>query len=238
MEFDNSSNMIGGFAVNDGTIDFYLRINYLIKKTDVVLDLGAGRAAWYEDDRCETRRNLRLLKDKVAKVIAADVNLAVMNNRASDEQIIMEDGVLNLPNNSVDLVIADYVLEHVDNSKEFSNQVNRVLKSGGWLCARTPHKYCYVAIAASLIRNFDHSKFLRYVQPSRKEVDIFPTRYKLNTLDDVGKNFSGWKSSTFIFRANPAYYFGSKFIYKLQSVVHGFLPSFLCGNLFIFVQKP
>lgn len=236
--FDPSSNMVGGFTDNDGTIDFYLRIHSLIKNTDVVLDLGAGRAAWYEDDECSTRRNMRLLKGKVAKLIAADVDSAVKDNRASDEQIVMEDGVINLPPESIDLIIADYVLEHIENPKDFCEQVDKILKSKGWFCARTPHKYSYVSMFASLVRNTRHSGLLKYIQPARKEIDVFPTRYKLNTLRDIENHFPGWKIRAFIHRTDPAYYFGSKLIYKLQSFLHRILPSFFSGNLFIFLQKP
>ena len=141
MEFDPHAHMVGGFSVNDGTIDFYLRIRSLIKKTDVVLDLGAGRAAWFEDDDCEIRRNNRLLRGAVSKLIAADVDPIVKENRASDEQVLIQNGVLDLPSNSVDLIIADYVLEHIDDTDMFYEQVNGLLRSGGWFCARTPHKY-------------------------------------------------------------------------------------------------
>lgn len=45
MRYKPCANMVGGFSENDGTIDFYLRINSLIDETSVVLDLGAGRAS-------------------------------------------------------------------------------------------------------------------------------------------------------------------------------------------------
>jgi SAM-dependent methyltransferase len=238
MAFDPSLNMIGGFSNNDGTIDFYLRVNSLIKDDGVVVDIGAGRAAWYEDDDCKTRRNIRLLKGRVAKMIAADIDPAVLNNRASDDQIIMHNGLLDLPTNSVDLIIADYVLEHIDNSKIFSEQIHRTLKSGGWFCARTPHKYCYISIISRVIRNINHSKLLKFAQPNRKDIDIFPTRYKLNTLVDVENNFLGWENKTFIFRINPAYFFGSKLIYNLQLIIHRLMPSFFSGNIYVYVRKP
>lgn len=238
MKFSPSSNMVGEFTDNDGTIDFYLRINSLLGSSDTVLDLGAGRAAWFEDDACETRRSIRMLKGKVEKVIAADVDEAVLINRASDEQIVIKEGSLNIPENSVDLIVADYVLEHIDDPKAFSKQINDCLKSGGWFCARTPHKYAYVTLAASLVSNLYHLKLLGYAQPGRKEIDVFPTRYRMNTLKDIENIFPGWKNKTFIFRADPDYYFGSRFVYGVYSVIHRIAPSFFYGNLFIFVRKP
>lgn len=238
MGFDPYEHMAGGFSVNDGTIDFYLRIRSLIKKTDVVLDLGAGRAAWFEDDDCEVRRNIRLLRGAVSKLIAADVDPIVKENRASDEQILIENGALNLPSHSVDLIIADYVLEHIDDTTEFYEQVDRLLRSGGWFCARTPHKYCYVAMASALLKNHRHAQFLRHVQPDRNEIDVFPTHYKLNTLRDIKNKFAGWGDRSFVFRSDPAYYFSSEFIYRIQSALHKIMPAPLCGNLFVFMRKP
>lgn len=69
MSFEASSKMVGGFTDNDGTIDFYLRVNSLVSKDQTVLDLGAGRAAWFEDDKCDTRRSIRLLKGKLRKLL-------------------------------------------------------------------------------------------------------------------------------------------------------------------------
>ena len=236
MKFNPFENMVGGFSDNDGTIDFYLRINSLLQKDFTVLDLGAGRAAWYEDDTCETRCSIRLLRGKVDKLIAADVDEAVLDNRASDEQIVIKDGQIKIAKNSVDIIIADYVLEHIEDPKSFSKQVNDCLKSGGWFCARAPHKYSYISLAASIVKNTSHSAVLKKVQPGRKKADIFPTKYKMNTLRDIRKTFDGWDDKSFIFRADPAYYFGSEIIYKMQSFLHRVLPSWVCGEL-VYIRK-
>ena len=239
MEYDPNAEKVGGFSDTDGTINFYLRINFLLNKDSVVLDFGAGRAAWFEDDRCSTRRSIRLLKGKVQKVVAADLDDAVLQNRASDEQILIRsDNDSELIQYKVDLIVADYVLEHIEDPKIFVEQVDNCLKKGGWLCARTPHKYSYVGLFARLLKNDLHAKALRFIQPNRKEVDVFPTTYKLNTLKDVEKAFWGWEQKSYIYRSDPAYFFGNKFLYQLQSVLHRVFPAFFCGNLFIFVRKP
>ena len=36
--------MIGGFSPLDGTVEFYGRVNAIVKTHHVVVDLGAGRA--------------------------------------------------------------------------------------------------------------------------------------------------------------------------------------------------
>jgi SAM-dependent methyltransferase len=238
MSFSLGADRIGGFSENDGTIDFYLRVNTLINSDSVVLDMGAGRASWFEDDKCELRKSTRLIKGKVKSVIAIDLDDAVMENLASDQQLVLSgSGEADVPDNSVDVVVCDYVLEHVDNVDEFYYFINRVLKPNGWFCARTPHKFSYVAIFASLIRNKSHAKALSYIQPTRKEIDVFPTVYKLNSFYDIGKYFSGWSSKSFIYRTEPAYYFGNKFIYNIIAFIHRILPAFFVGNLFVFLKK-
>lgn len=238
MLFNPAKNKIGGFTENDGTIDFYLRINSLINKDSIVLDLGAGRGEWFEDDICIIRKNVRLLKDKVKKVIAADIDEAVLENKSSDEQILIKNNRIDLKLKYVDIVISDYVLEHVDNPLEFYNLVNLYLKPGGWFCARTPHKYSYTSLAALFFKNNTHSKLLKYIQPNRKEEDIFETRYQMNTCRDIKKIFRNWNNKSFIYKSEPSYYFGNKLIFKIQSLFHNILPAFICGNLFIFLQKP
>ena len=237
MIYDPYENLVGGFSPNDGTIDFYLRIKSLIKETDTVLDLGAGRAAWYEDDTCPSRREIRLLKGKVNHVIAADIDEAVLDNRASDRQMLIGEGVLGLEPQSLDLIVADYVLEHVADPALFIAQITDALKDGGWFCARTPHKASYVAIASSIIKNTQHSMFLKKIQPLRKEVDVFPTFYRMNTMKDIAAYFKEWKNQSFVFKGDPAYYFGSKYIYHLQKFAHRFMFKEVSGNLFVFVQK-
>ena len=85
----------GRLRTADGTIDFYLRIRTLINSTSIVLDLGAGRAEWFEDDHITTRREIRNLSD-TCHVIAADVDKAVLTNKASQEQAVIEQGMIPL----------------------------------------------------------------------------------------------------------------------------------------------
>lgn len=238
MPYDPYAALPGGYSTNDGTIDFYGRINGLITPSMVVLDIGAGRAAWFEDDPSEYRKAVRLLKGKVAKVIAIDVDEAVLDNKASDENIVMVGGKIPLPDQSVDLIVSDYVLEHVVNPDEFRAEIDRVLRPGGWFCARTPHKYHFVSIMARIISNSRHSRVLNFAQPERKEIDVFPTAYKLNTMGQIRDSFKGYHNKTYIFRSDPSYFFGSKLFFQFLKITNPFVPSVFCGNLFVFLQKP
>jgi SAM-dependent methyltransferase len=228
-----------GFSPNDGTVDFYTRIGCFLRPEFEVLDLGAGRAAWFEDDSNICRRNIRLLKGKVSKVVAADVDPAVLQNRAADEARLLQPGAaLPFSDNRFDVIIADYVLEHIDDASGFASEIARILKPGGLFAARTPHKYCYVAIIARLVDNAKHSRVLRWVQPDRKEIDVFPTRYRLNRLQDISAGFQQFENRSFIFRSDPAYFFGNLTLFRIQEFLHRLMPAFFSGNLFVFLIKP
>lgn len=233
-----SNARFGGFSENDGTIDFYLRIRSVLKSDQVVLDLGAGRAQWYEDDVVETRRNIRYIRPLVHKMIAVDVDEAVMANRSSTENLTYDGITIPLEDNSVDVVVADYVLEHVEDPHSFQTEIARVLKPRGYFFARTPHKYHYVSIFARIFENKHHKSLLSRIQPNRKAEDVFPTAYKLNTLADVSKSFENWKNQSFIFRSPPAYYFGSEALLKVLNLAHRLLPALVIGNLFIIMRRP
>jgi len=231
-------NYFGAFSPNDGTVDFYTRVGCFLRPEFEVLDLGAGRAGWYGDDDNACRKSIRLIKGRVRKVVAADLDSAVLENRAADECILIkEKSKLPFNDSSFDVVIADFVLEHIEDPIAFSTEVNRILRPGGLFAARTPHKYCYVAMVARLIQNTKHATFLKYIQPHRKELDVFPTNYRMNRLSDVAACFPGYNSQSFVFRSDPAYFFGSSLLFKLQEFLHRVAPAFFSGCLFIFLLK-
>ena len=149
----------------------------------------------------------------------------------------MSLGKIPLENNSMDLVIADWVLEHIRNTTEFTLEIDRVLKPGGIFCARTPHKFKYVSLIANLIKNKYHSKLLKFIQPQRKEQDTFPTAYKLNTLQSIKKRFGNYKNFSYLYASHPAYYAGNQLLFKLISWCHKILPAFMVSEIFVFLKK-
>ena len=230
--------LLGNYCKYDGTIEFYGRINAILKSTDSVLDLGAGRGFWYFEDKCSYRREIRNLKKKVKYLVGIDVDNAVLNNPTTHKNILIKEEKIPLKNDSMDIIFSDWVLEHVKNPEEFSSEISRVLKPGGTFCARTPHKYKYVSLFAMLIKNRLHSKVLRFIQPDRKEVDIFPTAYKLNTLKSIKKNFKDYKNFSYLYTSHPSYYANNKLLYKLLNFLHKILPAIFVSEIFVFLQKP
>jgi SAM-dependent methyltransferase len=234
--FHPDQEYIGGYTPNDGTVEFYGRVRSQINSEHTVLDLGGGRGAWFEDDPCDYRRSIRYLKGSVKELIAADVDQAVLQNRTCDRSIVY-DKTVPLPDKSVDIIVSDYVIEHVVEVDHFVSEIRRLLKPSGWFCARTPHKLNYVALGTRIVPNSNHASFLKGAQPGRKEEDVFPTAYKLNTLKSIKRSFEGFGDFSYVFRPDPAYFFGSKGIYRAMKVVHQLAPAPFSGNIFVFLRK-
>jgi SAM-dependent methyltransferase len=236
--YDPAERMLGGFSSLDGTVEFYGRVNALLQPHIKVLDLGAGRGAWRHEDHSLWRRGLREIGGKVAEYIGADVDEAVLTNPTTSRNLVIRDGTLPLGDEVIDLIICDYVLEHITDVDVFRNEVSRVLKPGGVFCGRTPHALNYVSLVARLVKNAQHANWLRRIQPNRNAEDVFPTAYKCNTVRRLGLIFEGWENFSYVYSSEPQYYFGNKLVYQLLSFFHKLAPSSVTGNLFVFVRKP
>lgn len=231
--------MIAGFSGLDGTIEFFTRINALLEPHFKVLDLGAGRGAWHTEDDCEYRRGLRDIRSKVAEYIGADVDEAVLTNPTTSRNVLLDtNGHIPLVDAEVDLIVCDYVLEHILDVDTFRAEIDRILKPGGVFCGRTPHAANYVTLGARLVKNVHHAKWLKWAQPERKAIDVFPTAYRCNTLRDLERLFPGWEHFSYLYTAEPSYHFGSRWIYAAFSALHKFAPTQFTGNIFAFIRKP
>lgn len=79
----------GGFTRLDGTVEFYNRVNALIRQDDTVLDFGAGRGAALQEDRVRWRKGLRQLRGKCRRVIGVDIDDAALGNPGPDEAVVI-----------------------------------------------------------------------------------------------------------------------------------------------------
>jgi SAM-dependent methyltransferase len=227
--------IFGGFADIDGTIAFFNRVNALIDSSSVVLDVGCGRGS-YSEDPIHFRRNLRILRGKAAKVIGIDVDQNAQDNTFLDEFRVIQGESWPVDSNSIDLIISDNVLEHIENPDKFFMEIHRVLKNGGFLCIRTPNRWSYFGIAATLIPDIYHSRVTSVVQDGRKDEDVFPTVYKCNSiwkLKNIMKK-SGFNCIVYGYEAEPSYLSFSKIAYLIGVLHQRFAPGFLKPAIFAF----
>jgi SAM-dependent methyltransferase len=229
----------GGFSRVDGTVHFYQRINALVNRDSVVLDIGAGRGRTHVDDVNSYRASLSNFRGKVAKVIGLDVDPVVLTNDSLDEAHVIVDGAFPLPDASADVAFSDYTFEHVADPAAFASEALRVVKPGGWLCARTPNKYGYISVASRLIPERFHQAVLKRAQPTRKSEDVFPTTYLLNTPSALKRHFDPrhWEHYVYTHDAEPAYFGSSLLLWKLANALSGVVPRQFGPTLMIFLRR-
>ncbi len=229
----------GGFSRVDGTVAFYTRVRALTSSSSTVLDFGAGRGRFLEDP-VAFRRDLQRLRGAVARVVGVDVDAAVLENTAVDEaHVIVAGDPLPLPDASVDIVVADFVFEHVDDPRWAALELDRVLRPGGWICARTPNRQGVIAAAARLVPNRHHAAVLRTLQPHKRERDTFPTVYRMNSPAALRACFPPQRYAhlTYAHDGGPAYAGGSRIGWAFFRSLARLTPARFRPMLFVLIQK-
>lgn len=232
---------VGGYTAIDGTVEFYLRVRTLLRPDQVVLDLGAGRAAWVENlSLPPILRELLDLRGDGRRLIGCDVDPIVRTNPLLDEVHVLETGTSPLPfdDRSVDLVVSDWTFEHLSDPAVTAREIIRILKPGGWLCARTPNRNGYISVANRVIPKMLHRAVLRRGQPGRKGEDIFPTVYRANDQSRI-REFFGIDCSvtTYVVNPEPSYLGQSRFAWAAVKVGERVLPRQLGAVLLIFARR-
>lgn len=232
------SSRFGDYSEIDSTVIFYQRVNSLLDKSATLLDIGCGRGYHVEDIRI--RKELRNFKNKCRTVIGIDVDKSASSNPTIDEFFLIQT---NLPwpikSQSVDVAICDFVLEHVEDPEAFFSEIYRVLKPNGYLCVRTTNLLGYVGIFARLIPEKYHKTVISKIMPSRKEIDIFPTVHRCNTIQKVKKVLQSHNFDYFVFgyEDEPGYLSLNKALYFLGYLYQKVVPNYFKNFIIAFAKK-
>lgn len=146
-----------------------------LKEGDTVLDLGAGRGSKKEMD----------FRRPGVTVVGVDPDPVVLDNPQVDEARALEPPEYRIPypENHFDLIFSNSVVEHLQDSRAFFQEVERVLKPGGTFLAKTPNRKHYVALVASLTPHWFHEFYNKL--RGREAKDTFPTTYACNSRAEV-----------------------------------------------------
>lgn len=227
----------GGYSRCDPIVEFYGRVQSLLPPNGTVLDLGAGRgrlaivgSAW--------RRKLVDLRGEGRTVVAVDPDPAVLTNTSVDQAQVMVGHEIPLPDHSVDLVVANWVLEHVEDAQTMAAEIDRVLRPGGWLCGHTPNRNGYVAVGNRVVPASLHAAVLQRVLPDRQTRDVFPAYYRMNTVRTIQRLFPGYLHASYGYEG-PPHYLGRRVLpHRVARVVLHHLPAALAPTLMVFCRKP
>jgi len=184
----------------NGTLAFYGWVRQYTGPSTVLLNLGAGRS---------TNRRMLSFRGEVSYVGGADIDPIVMGNEELDEARVMVGGSIPFSDDFFDVVLSDYVLEHVRAPLELLCEVHRVLKPGGCFFFRTPNKYHYVALVARLSPHWFHKLVANRVRGLGDDAhEPYPTLYRLNSRRAIvlaGQKASFKSVELRFFEAEPSY---------------------------------
>jgi SAM-dependent methyltransferase len=145
------------------------------------LDLGCGHQLlppWRLDQERE-------LVQQAQVVFGLDYDFASLKNHKTICFRVQGD-IARLPfqNNSFDLVTSNMVFEHLQEPESQLAEISRILQPGGLLIFHTPNVFGYRTLIARLIPSFIKGKLIEFLE-DRKEEDVFPTYYKINSTISI-----------------------------------------------------
>ncbi|MGD8329024.1 MAG: class I SAM-dependent methyltransferase [Acidobacteriota bacterium] len=150
-----------------------------LHRNDSLLDLGAGAG-----DLAQTN-----FRGSVGRTVGVDLDPRVLDNPHLDEAKVGSATSIPYPDGEFDVVIADNVLEHLDEPARAFAEVSRVLRPGGWFLCKTPNAWHYVALASRCTPHGFHQRY--NARRGRDRRQTFPTHYRANSARRIRKLAAG-----------------------------------------------
>jgi ubiquinone/menaquinone biosynthesis C-methylase UbiE len=138
-----------------------------------ILDLGAGSG------------NVKQMnfRDSAARVCGIDLDPRVTSNPFLHDAKVGSAEKIPYPDQTFDLAFSDNVLEHLKAPDVVFAEVSRVLKPDGVFLAKTPNRFHYVPLVATLTPLIFHKAFNR--MRGRQVEDTFGTHYRANSVSKL-----------------------------------------------------
>lgn len=149
------------------------------------IDVGGGRSIFPQNPQLS-----RELAVRCARLVAIDPSDNLDQNEFANERVktTIEEYKTD---QRFDIATMRMVAEHVERPDIVVRSLAQLVKSKGHVIVYTPNRWSVGSIAASVIPNRWHHKLTRLVSSSRKEENVFPTFYKMNTRKRLRALFEG-----------------------------------------------
>ncbi len=196
---------------------FQSHVDKCLCHSSVVLDAGcgSGRAASHD-----LRMGNRV-------ILGIDMDNEIAKNRSIDHAARGTLEMLPLKDNSVDLILCRYVLEHVERPNNIFSEFYRVLRVKGEIVLLTPNLWHYVTLVSRLASWRVHRWFKEAYGIA--EEDTFKTFYRANTgwrLKRLAAQ-SGFRVETMeMLETSPNYLEFSRILYRVGVVYERVVNSF------------
>jgi SAM-dependent methyltransferase len=148
------------------------------------LDLGCGHQvlpAWVNADEAS-------MIARCHRAVGIDLDLpSLQQNTILRDRVMGTLEQLPFSEGSLDLVTANMVVEHLGRPEAVLAEVNRVLRPGGRFLFHTPNRNAPSLRVAAHTPQRLKTRLVGILE-LRREEDVFPTHYAMNTPDDIRRH--------------------------------------------------
>jgi ubiquinone/menaquinone biosynthesis C-methylase UbiE len=157
----------------------------------VLWQVTAGKEAWLELG-CghqvlppwRSEQEIDLVKQTRA-IVGLDADFqSLKSHRTIARKVCGSVTTLPFTTESFDLVSSNMVFEHLDDPERQLKEIARVLRPNGLLVFHTPNVRGYPTVLARLVPEFVKKKLV-WALERRKEEDVYPTFYRINSPEQI-----------------------------------------------------
>jgi SAM-dependent methyltransferase len=154
----------------NATIAYRQLVSNIVRPGDTILHAGCGR------DRNNVTRAYR----EHCRIVGVDLDPRVEHSFHSEfHNCSLSD--MPFSDSTFNLVVSEYVWEHIENPDGAFREISRVLKPGGILIVLTPNKWSYKGLGAWLLPFSFHIWMGNSRYGKGHDPDMYPTQYRCNT---------------------------------------------------------
>lgn len=190
------------------TIEIYNEIiSSLCEMNNVFLDSGCGKKSimqWHTQ--------------KINFSVGMDISLdAIKENKAFKVYVVGNALKLPFKDKSFDVVVSQWMMEHIKEPEIVIKEFYRVLKKGGSLVVVTNSKYHPMMFLSYILPLGIRDWLKQRIFPLYIEEDTFPTYYNFNSLGSIYKILSrmGFEKR-FTSYTGAAFFLFNRFLFKLS----------------------
>lgn len=182
----------------------------LVNKSTKVLDAGCGK-----------KGIMNKYKGSAAIIVGMDLQLSALKlNSAMDYKVV--SGVYQIPfkENSFDVIVSQWVVEHLNEPDTAFREFSRVLKKGGSLIVVTNSVYNPLMFFNAIMPEAIRDRIKKRCLPPEIEEDTFPTYYRCNTLGKMkaAMRSAGLSKKHACYVGDPSFFVYSKTIFPLTLI--------------------
>jgi len=208
---------------NDSVSIYKEIVSGLINENTVVLEAGVGFSSMYREEY-----------KRAKKVIGVDISAEYLEmNDILEEKIVADlSNFPQVPDNSVDLIISSWVLEHLLTPEKVFSEFHRVLKKGGKIVFITPNASNYIVFLNKIIPHWFRVKVASKLG-GKLTVEPMKTYYRANTVRKLNQliSLNNLRLDKLIINGDPTYIAINKIFFYIGIFIEKVLSLPLLRNM-------